>query len=284
MAVALVALFVALGGSAVAASGQISRLINGTSIKRGTLPGDRLKRGTVKGDRIARRTLTGTQVNVARLGTVPKAKAADTAARATNATTAQNAVNASSVGGVATKRFLVKVATGGAATTVLSLGGVTLTGACPGGRPTLSANTAVDNAWMRGHFLTEATATGSADTKIVQSFGNSDFDTNETVTLVEARPRSASRWSSTTAGRSAASRAASSQATPRSARPARVGGARLPLGRKERADDPEDRDEDPDDEHDPVTLADRGDAEGDEQDHVEDAEQHDGGGRGGEDH
>lgn len=185
MAVALLALFVALGGSAVAASGQISRLINGTSIKRGTLPGDRLRRGTVKGDRIARRTLTGTQVNVARLGTVPKAKAADTAARATNAATAQNAVNASSVGGVATKRFLVKVATGGAATTVLSLGGVTLTGACPGGRPTLSANTAVDNAWMRGHFLTEATATGSADTKIVQSFGNSDFDTNETPTLVD---------------------------------------------------------------------------------------------------
>lgn len=192
MAVALLALFVALGGSAVAASGQISRLINGTSIKRGTLPGDRLKRGTVKGDRIARRTLTGTQVNVARLGTVPKAKAADTAARATNATTAQNAVNAASVGGLQTKRFLVKVATGGAATTVLSLGGVTLTGACPGGSPTLDANTAVDNAWLRGHFLSEATATAT-NTKIVQSFGNSDFDTGETVKLVDSATITVSR-------------------------------------------------------------------------------------------
>jgi hypothetical protein len=81
--VATLALFVALGGTGVAAS----NLINGSHIKRGTIPGDRLKN----------HALTSTQINVAKLGTVPAAAhaaAADTAGHATAADTAANATHA----------------------------------------------------------------------------------------------------------------------------------------------------------------------------------------------
>ena len=75
MGVAILALFVALGGSAYAAS-----KINGSAIKVRSIPGNRLKNATV----------TGTQVNASTLGTVPNA---------TNATNATNAANANTLGG-----------------------------------------------------------------------------------------------------------------------------------------------------------------------------------------
>jgi hypothetical protein len=53
---------------------------------------------------------------------------------------------------------------------------------------------------------------------------------------------------------------------------------RAPRRRKQRSDDPEQGDEDADDEHDPVALADRDDAEGDEQDDVDGAEENAGAG------
>jgi hypothetical protein len=71
MAVALVALFVALGGSAVAVSGRI----NGKVIKRGSVPGNRIKKDT----------LTGRQIREARLGMVPQAALATVATNATRA-------------------------------------------------------------------------------------------------------------------------------------------------------------------------------------------------------
>jgi len=72
-----------------------------------------------------------------------------------------------------------------------------------------------------------------------------------------------------------------------SRRPARAPGRTLvvvtrrpsaPLGRHEGADDPEERDEDADDEHHPVALADRDDPEGHEQHEVDRAQQYDSGG------
>jgi hypothetical protein len=73
MVVALLALFVAMGGSVYAAS-----QINGTTIKKNSLPGNRIKKDSV----------TGKQVKESTLGTVPNAT------NATNATTATNATNA----------------------------------------------------------------------------------------------------------------------------------------------------------------------------------------------
>lgn len=87
-AIALTALFVALGGTGYAAVS-----INGSNIKNGSIAGKKLKR----------HTLTGTQVNVKRLGTVPAATTAKTAALATSANTASNAL---SLGGVAAGDYL----------------------------------------------------------------------------------------------------------------------------------------------------------------------------------
>lgn len=75
--VALVALVVAMGGSAVAAT-----LINGKNIRKGSTPGDRLKKKTLKGDRVRSNTLTGTQIAESKLRTVPKAITAGAAADA----------------------------------------------------------------------------------------------------------------------------------------------------------------------------------------------------------
>ena len=61
MVVAMVALFVALAGTAYAA-----QTINGGAIKKQTIGGGKLKQ----------KTLTGYQINVNKLGTVPSAKSA----------------------------------------------------------------------------------------------------------------------------------------------------------------------------------------------------------------
>jgi hypothetical protein len=78
--IAVVALFLALGGSVYAAG-----KLNGKTIKRNSLPGNRLK-----GD-----SVTGREVNEASLGAVPNA------ANATNATNATSATNAASAQPVA---------------------------------------------------------------------------------------------------------------------------------------------------------------------------------------
>jgi hypothetical protein len=62
MAVALLALFMALGGTVYAGS-----KINGSQIKKGSLPGNRIKKHSI----------TGTQVNLNKLGTVPTANNAN---------------------------------------------------------------------------------------------------------------------------------------------------------------------------------------------------------------
>lgn len=92
MVVAMVALAVALSGTAVAATGRVS--------------GDKLiKKGSLSGNRLRSHTLTGKQIDLSQLGTVPnadKAAAAVTASTASTATTATNAAtatNANELGG-----------------------------------------------------------------------------------------------------------------------------------------------------------------------------------------
>jgi hypothetical protein len=86
MVVAIIALVVATTGTAIAA-GQVS--------------GDKLiKKNSLSGNRLRKHTVTGTQINLAKLGTVPSASKADSATsarsavNAQSATSAQNAVNA----------------------------------------------------------------------------------------------------------------------------------------------------------------------------------------------
>jgi len=72
MVVALIALFVALGGSASAI------VISGKVIKNNSVTGTDLKNRSVKGRDIARNTLGGDTVKESKLGLVPKAKDAAT--------------------------------------------------------------------------------------------------------------------------------------------------------------------------------------------------------------
>ena len=91
MAVAMLALFVALAGSAYAA-GRIS----GSSIKTNSLPGNRIKTNSI----------TGKQINISTLGTVPNATHAATADNATKATTAATATNATNAATAANATML----------------------------------------------------------------------------------------------------------------------------------------------------------------------------------
>ena len=78
LVLSIIAVLIAIGGTSYAAV-----KINGKNIKPNTVAGKALKKNT----------LTGKQINENKLGIVPKAKAADTAA------TAESAVNAETVGG-----------------------------------------------------------------------------------------------------------------------------------------------------------------------------------------
>jgi hypothetical protein len=101
--VALVALFVALGGSVYAAK---KARIDGGAIRAKSIPGNRLKPHSIAADRLKRGVLrstmasgplTGADINELTLGQVPSAAhadSADTAQSAVDAQTALNAVNA----------------------------------------------------------------------------------------------------------------------------------------------------------------------------------------------
>jgi hypothetical protein len=104
--VALLALFVALGGTVYAAG---HARISGRAIKVKSLPGNRLKPGSVAANRLSAEALamlrgpqaagpiTGAEVDELSLGQVPEAahaESADTAQSAVEAETALNAVNA----------------------------------------------------------------------------------------------------------------------------------------------------------------------------------------------
>ncbi len=119
-AIAILALFVALGGSVYAAK---RARINGRAIRAKSIPGNRLKPNTVPGNRLRRKSvagnrlkphsiaadrlmpgvipevaadapLTGTDINELTLGQVPSAAHADSADTAQSAVDAQTAVDA----------------------------------------------------------------------------------------------------------------------------------------------------------------------------------------------
>lgn len=101
-AIALLALFVALGGTVYAAQ---KAKISGRAIKVKSLPGNRLKPGTVAIDRLSPAAIsslraqgsgpiTGAEIDELSLGQVPEAAHAETANTAQSAIEAQTALNA----------------------------------------------------------------------------------------------------------------------------------------------------------------------------------------------
>jgi hypothetical protein len=97
LVIACLALFVALGGTVLAAT-----KIDGKTIKVKSLPGNRLEVGSVPGNRVADRSLKGSQIKVDTLGEVPSAAhadSADNARRAQTATAAEHATDATTING-----------------------------------------------------------------------------------------------------------------------------------------------------------------------------------------
>jgi hypothetical protein len=87
--ISTLALFVALGGSAYAAS-----KIGTNNIKNNAITSAKIKKNAVTSAKIKNGAVTGAKINTATLGTVPNATHASTADSATNATNAAKATNA----------------------------------------------------------------------------------------------------------------------------------------------------------------------------------------------
>ncbi|MGB2875213.1 MAG: hypothetical protein WBB76_07025 [Gaiellaceae bacterium] len=92
--IALLALFVALGGTTYAATGYPAGIIGAKQLKKSAVTHPKIKDGAVTGVKIAINTITGANVLESSLGQVPSAVHADSATNASKATTATNAANA----------------------------------------------------------------------------------------------------------------------------------------------------------------------------------------------
>ena len=109
MAVALLALFVAMGGTGYAVT-----KINGSVLKNRSVPAKKLKKNQI----------TGTEVNESKLGKVPSAKDADSAASAANAAHAAAADNATAAVSAQTAAEATHAANADSANDAKELGGV----------------------------------------------------------------------------------------------------------------------------------------------------------------
>jgi hypothetical protein len=99
--IAVIALFVALGGAAYAGSkingnSIVNKSIGGGKLKNETITADKIKKGTITSAQIAPGSIDSTQINISTLTTVPSATTATTATSATTAKTAETATKATS--------------------------------------------------------------------------------------------------------------------------------------------------------------------------------------------
>ncbi|HEY7018410.1 MAG TPA: hypothetical protein VH297_08060, partial [Gaiellaceae bacterium] len=129
--IALLALFVALGGTTYAATALPKNSVGARQLKKSAVSNPKIANNAVTGAKVKNNSLTGADVVEAKLAKVPSAKTADTAASAGVAT---------SVAGYTVKRFAATVASGGAQATVLDLNGLLLTLTCPAGAVALRGN------------------------------------------------------------------------------------------------------------------------------------------------
>jgi len=110
--IAYLALFVALGGSAYAATQLPKNSVGTKQLKANAVTTAKIKNGAVNGAKIGANAVTGANVDESTLGRVPSAAAAETATTAGHANTASNATNAASandakaLGGVPSGGFL----------------------------------------------------------------------------------------------------------------------------------------------------------------------------------
>jgi hypothetical protein len=108
-AVGYVALFVALSGTAYAATSLPPGSVGTGQLKRGAVTRAKLAAHAVNGSKVAAHSLTGRQINAATLATVPRATAAVTASTAISATHAATADTATTATNAATASVATKL-------------------------------------------------------------------------------------------------------------------------------------------------------------------------------
>ena len=153
LVVALLALVVAVGGTAYA-SGKI----NGAAIAGHSIAGSKLKKDT----------LTGKQVKESGLATVPHAANADHASSADHAGTA---TTADTVSGLTVRKVFYAPPTSSAVSTpILQLGGLVLAATCQSGGIDITATSTVDHAHLTSEMYNSA-GDGNADGLHHSDFG-----------------------------------------------------------------------------------------------------------------
>jgi hypothetical protein len=178
-----IAVFLILGGATAFAAKKIgSNEIKGNSITTGKIKKEAVTASKIKNNsiitskiadnavttaKIANGSVTGAKLNLGTVGTVPNA------AHAINADTANNSIT---VGGLTIKKFSVKVPSGAGETTVLSVGGITLTGSCVGGATSLTASKDAGAPSMTATMAAFNTAASELKTTGFSSFSSIDLD------------------------------------------------------------------------------------------------------------
>jgi hypothetical protein len=218
MVVALIALFVALGGTGYAAITLPKNSVGSKQIKKGAVTGAKVGKNAIDGSKVKNDSLTGADINegTLNLGKVPSTQNADHATNADNATNATNATNAGhagsadsatnaghatnadnashadaagnadTVGGMTVKKISYREDPGTATPKdILNLNGLVLTATCdsaPGNNLTLSATTTVAGAGIHAHpFASSSTySTPNSD-----SFGDTFTDFEGGTTEIE---------------------------------------------------------------------------------------------------
>ena len=145
--VAVLALVLAMGGTATAA-----KLFTGKDIQNKSLTGKDVKGKSLGGGKLKLNSLGGDQIDETKLGKVPAAAAADTATDATNAVNATTAANAAALGGVPAGAVVrnVEYVTGSA------IGNDTAKQAfaqCPAGKQVIGGTAAINGGSVADVFL-----------------------------------------------------------------------------------------------------------------------------------
>jgi cytoskeletal protein RodZ len=207
--IALVALFVSLGGTSFAAL-----VITGKNVKNGSLTGTDIKNNSVTGKDVKSLTgsdikngsigagdvksdaLTGTQISEGTLGKVPssanadKATSADKATNADHATNADKATNADHATSAdkatsadntdgASFSTISYSSTSSTNTEVLNVGGLRLGASCAGGTVTVNATTSSNNARISAGRAQGVTFLNDSDFDTVDTFAVTSGNNNE---------------------------------------------------------------------------------------------------------
>jgi hypothetical protein len=168
MIVAVIALFLAMGGVGYAAatirSGDVvNNTLRSRDIRNNTVLGKDIRNRTIRGRDVRRNTLDGTRINESRLGVVPSAATAD---------------------GHNFARIDYRAPSGTPTTTVLSMGGLLINATCRGGTDIqVSATTTTNNAML--HVGTNVAAAGN--NRPAFYLDDNDLDLGQNVDLLPGR-------------------------------------------------------------------------------------------------